>query len=138
MENGNELLTADEILGMDDIPTERVTVPEWKNRTVLVCGMTAAGKNAYQASLVEIQGKSRKLKLEHATAKLLVRTLVNAKREALFTESQIIKLSTKSAAVLERLAKVASRLSGMDEEENEAILKNSEAAQSDDSPTVSL
>lgn len=138
MENGNELLTADEILGMDDIPTEIVTVPEWKHRKVMVCGMTAAGKNAYQASLVEIQGKTRKLKLEQATAKLLVRTLVNEKREALFTESQIIKLGTKSAAVCERLAKIASRLSGMDEEENEALLKNSDAAQSDVSPTASL
>lgn len=138
MENGNEFLNADEILAMDDIPTEAVLVPEWKNRKVLVCGLTAAAKNAYQSSLVEIQGKTRKLKLEHATAKLLVRTLVNAKREALFTESQILKLSTKSAAVLERLAKVASRLSGMDEEENEALLKNSDAAQSDASPTVSL
>lgn len=138
MENGNEFLTASEILGMDDLPVEEVIVPEWKNRKVLICGLTAAAKNAYQASVVEIQGKNRKLKLEHSTAKLLVRCLVDQKRQPLFTETQILQLGAKSAAVLERLAKVASRLSGMDEDDNEQLLKNSEAAQSGDSPTVSL
>lgn len=138
MENGNEDLTAEEILRMDDIPMECVTVPEWNNRKVWVCGMSGAGKNAWQASLMEIQGKNRKIKMDNATAKLLQRTLCDAKRQLLFTEAQIVKLGTKSSAVLERLAKVASRLSGMDEEENEALLKNSEAAQSDDSLTVSL
>jgi hypothetical protein len=138
MDNGHEFLTASEILGMDDLPVEEVNVPEWKNRKVLICGLTAAAKNAYQASIVEIQGKHRKLKLEHSTAKLLVRCLVDQKRQPIFTETQILQLGAKSAAVLERLAKVASRLSGMDEEDNEQLLKNSEAAQSGDLPTVSL
>lgn len=52
MVNGDELLSKDEIFGMDDIPVEEVVVPEWGNRKVLVCGLTAAGKNAYQASLL--------------------------------------------------------------------------------------
>lgn len=138
MENGQELLSKDEIFGMDDIPTELVTVPEWKHRKVMICGLTAAGKNAYQSSLVEITGKTRKMRLENATAKLLVLTIVNGARQPIFTESDILRLGTKSAAVLERLAKVASRLSGMDEDENEQLLKNSEAAQSGDSPSVSL
>lgn len=138
MENGEELLSKDEIFGMDDIPVEEVVVPEWKGRTVLVCGLTAAAKNAYEASLVEIKGTSRKVKLENATAKLLVRTVVNRQRQALFTEGDIERLGTKSAAALERLAKVAQRLSAMNQGEVEALVKNSEAAQSDDSPTVSL
>lgn len=134
MMNGEELLSKDEIFGMDDIPVEEVVVPEWKNRKVLVCGLTAAGKNAYQASLVEIKGSSRRVRMENATAKLLVRTLVNRQRQPIFTEMDIERLGTKSASALERLAKVANRLSGMDEQENAEILKNSEAAQSGDSP----
>jgi molybdopterin/thiamine biosynthesis adenylyltransferase len=105
---------------------------------VLVCGLTAAAKNAYEASLVEIKGTSRKVKLENATAKLLVRTVVNRQRQALFTEGDIERLGTKSAAALERLTKVAQRLSAMNQDEVEALVKNSEATQSDDSPTVSL
>lgn len=138
MEHGEELLSKEEIFGMDDIPVEAVVVPEWKNRTVLVCGLTAAAKNAYEASLIDIKGTSRKVRLENATAKLLVRTVVNRQRQALFTEADIERLGTKSAAALERLAKVAQRLSAMNQVEVEALLKNSEAAQSDDSPTVSL
>jgi hypothetical protein len=138
MVNGDELLSKDEILGMDDIPTEEVVVPEWKGRTVLVCGMTAAGKNAYEASLVEVKGNTRKIRMENATAKLLVRTLVNRQRQPLFTETDIERLGTKSAAALERLAQVALRLSSMRVQDVEALVKNSDAAQSDDSPSVSL
>lgn len=138
MDSQNTYLSKDDILGMDDIPTEEVIVPEWKNRKVLISGLTAAGRNAYQASLSEIKGNTRKVKLEHSTAKLLVRTIVDANRQPIFHESDIIRLGTKSAAVLERLAKVAVRLSGMDEEANAELVKNSDAAQSDDSPTASL
>lgn len=138
MVNGDQLLTADEILGMDDIPTEEVTVPEWQGRTVLVCGMTAAAKNAYEASLVEIKGSTRKVRMENATAKLLVRTLVNRQKQPLFTETQIEKLGTKSAAALDRIAQVALRLSSMRVTDVEELVKNSDAAQSGDSPSVSL
>jgi hypothetical protein len=138
MGEGEELLSKDEIFGMDDIPMEEVVVPEWKNRKVIICGLTAAGKNAYQASLVEIKGTSRKVRMENATAKLLVRTIVNRQRQPIFTETDIERLGAKSAAALERLATVANRLSGMDEKENAELVKNSDAAQSGDSPTVSL
>ena len=138
MENGDEYLSKDDILAMDDIPVEAVVVPEWKGRTVLVCGMTAAGKNAYEASLLDIKGTTRKVKLENATAKLLARTLVNRQRQLLFTETDIEALGRKSAAALERLAAVAQRLSSMRQEDVEALVKNSAAAQSDASPSVSL
>lgn len=134
----SEGLSREEILGMDDIPLEAVVVPEWGSRTVYVCGMTAAGKNAFEASLVEIRGSSRKVRMENATAKLLVRTVVTRQRQPLFSEADIERLGTKSAAALERLAKVAQRLSAMGPDEVEALVKNSEAAQSGDSPTVSL
>jgi hypothetical protein len=138
MTNGEEILSKDEIFGMDDIPVEEVIIPEWGNRKVLVCGLTAAAKNAYQASLIEIKGSNRKIRMENATAKLLVRTVVNRQRQAIFNESDIERLGTKSASALERLVKVANRLSGMDEAENAELAKNSEAAQSDDSLSVSL
>lgn len=134
----DDCLSKDDILGMDDIPIEEVAVPEWGGKKVFVCGLTAAGKNAYQASLVEIKGSSRKVRMENATAKLLVLTLVNRQRQRIFTDSDVERLGTKSAAALERLQKVANRLSGMDEAENAELLKNSEAAQSGDLPTDSL
>ena len=47
-------------------------------------------------------------------------------------------LGTKSAAALERISAVALRLSAMRQEDVEALVKNSDAAQSGDSPTASL
>lgn len=133
-----DTLSRDEIFGMDDIPVEAVLVPEWGNKTVWVCGLTGAAKDAYSASLVEFRGESRKLRLENATVKLVIRTACDASKKLLFSEGDIERLGTKSSAALERLAAVARRLSGMDKKELEELVKNSDAAQSGDSPTVSL
>lgn len=130
-------LTREEILGMEDILVEEVTIPQWKNRTVMVCGLTAAAKNQYQQSLVEMRGTSQKLRLENSTAKLVALTVVNKERQRIFTERDIEKLGTKSAAALELIVEVANRLSGMTKKEVEDLVKNSEPSQSDDSSSVS-
>ena len=134
----DDVLSKDDILGMDDIPMEEVVVPEWGGKTVVVCGLTASGKNAYEASLVEIRGQSRRVRLENATAKLVIRCAVNRQRQPLFSEGDIERLGTKSAAALERIARVAQRLSGMTQADVEDLVKNSDAAQSGVSPTASL
>lgn len=133
-----DVLGRDDIFAMDDIPLEKVLVPEWGNRTVWVCGLTGAGKDAYSASLVEFRGESKILRLENATVKLVVRTCCDAGKKLLFSEADIEKLGTKSSAALERLAAVARRLSGMDKKEIDELAKNSDAARSADSPTGSL
>lgn len=134
----DDLLSKDEIFALDDVPVEEVVVPQWGHRKVLVSGFTAAGWNAYQAAVTEIKGGARKARLENATAKLVQRTVINRHRQLVFSEGDIERLGTKSSAALERLAAVALRLSGQGAQEIEALVKNSEAAQSGDSPTVSL
>lgn len=137
MENGEQFLSKDAILAADDILTETVHVPEWKG-SVIVCGLTGASKDAYDKSIIEVKGNKRTMNLDHLRAKLLVRTLVNKDRQPLFTESDIIKLGTKSASVLDRLCAVAQRLSGMRAEDAEELKKTSETIQPDDSDSVSL
>ena len=134
----DELLSKDDILGMDDVPVEEVIVPQWGGKKVLVSGFTAAGWNAYQAAVTEIKGATRKAKLENSTAKLVQRTVITRERKLVFSEADIEKLGTKSSAALELLARVALRLSGQGDQEIEALVKNSDAAQSGDSPTASL
>lgn len=138
MQNGTASpLTRDEIFGMEDILVEEVTIPMWNNRTVLVCGLSAAAKNQYQQSLVEMKGGTQKLRLENSTAKLVALTVVNQARQRIFTERDIEKLGTKSAAALELIVEAANRLSGMTKKEVEDLVKNSEPSQSDDSSSVS-
>ena len=130
-------LTREEIFGMEDILIEEVTIPMWGNRTVYVCGLTAAAKNRYQQSLVDMKGTTRTLRLENSTAKLVALTVCNQDRQCLFTERDIERLGTKSAAALELIVEVANRLSGMTQKEVADLVKNSEPSQSDDSSSVS-
>ncbi len=132
-------LSREEILAMEDIPVEEVSIPEWGGRSVCVCGLTAAGKNNYQQAIVEMKGTARRLRLDNSTAKLVALTVVNNKtdRKLLFTERDVERLGTKSAAALERIIEVANRLSGMTVKEVEDLVKNSEPSQSDDSSSVS-
>lgn len=135
MEQGSGFLSKEAILAADDILMEEVDVPEWKGR-VLVCGLTGTAKDAYDKSILEVRGNKRTVNLDHLRAKLLVRTLVTPERQPLFTESDILKLGAKSAAVLDRLCKVAQRLSGMSAEDAEDLKKTSEPIPSDASPSV--
>jgi len=130
-------LTREEIFGMEDILIEEVTIPMWGNRTVYVCGLTAAAKNRYQQSLVDMKGTTRTLRLENSTAKLVALTVCNQDRQCLFTERDIERLGTKSAAALELIVEVANRLSGMTQKEVADLVKNSEPSQSDASSSVS-
>jgi hypothetical protein len=127
-----DYLSKDAILGADDILTETVYVPEWKGH-VIVCGLTGASKDSYDKSVIEVRGNKRSINMEHFRAKLLVRTLVTPDRQPLFTETDILKLGTKSAAVLDRLCQIAQRLSGMREEDAEELKKTSEPTQPDGS-----
>lgn len=130
-----DFLSKEAILNADDILTESVFVPEW-NGHVLVCGLTGTAKDAYDRSIIEIRGNKRTVNMEHFRAKLLVRTLVNEQRQPLFTETDILKLGAKSAAVLVRLCQVAQRLSGMGEDEAEELKKTSEPILNGDSVSV--
>lgn len=135
MAQGSGLLSKEAILAVDDILTETVEVPEWGG-SVIVCGLTGTAKDAYDKSIIEIKGTKRTVNLDHARAKLLVRTLVDANRQPLFTESDILTLGRKSAAVLDRLCQVAQRLSGMRAEDAEELKKTSAPIPSDDSPSA--
>jgi GDP-L-fucose synthase len=59
-------------------------VPEWKNRKVIICGLTAAGKNAYQASLVPCNLYGRHDKFDPVNSHMLpaiIYKLHKAKKE---------------------------------------------------------
>ncbi len=137
MENGKGNLSKEAIFAADDILTEDVYIPEW-NGSVTVCGMTGAGKDAYEKSIVDIKGNKHTVNRDHLRAKLLIRTVVNEDMTPKFNESDIIKLGTKSASVLDRLCAVAQRLSGMTQEEAQELKKTSETTPSGDSVSVSL
>lgn len=114
------LLSRDAILAADDRRTEDVEVPEWGG-TVRVRALSGSERDAYEGSLVRVSGDGRKtLTLANARARLVYLSVCDENRERLFTKEQDVNaLGKKSAQALQRVWEVASRLSGLTEEDVE-------------------
>ncbi|MFD3352734.1 hypothetical protein [Streptomyces fradiae] len=125
------LLTKDAINAADDRQWEDVPVPEWGGE-VRIMGMSGTDRNAYQASLVVMgpNGKPSGIRLEDQTAKLVARCLVDGDFKRLYTDKEIRALGAKNGGVLERLADVAKRLSGLGDKAVEDAAGNSETGPS--------
>lgn len=116
------LLTPAQILGAVIDVSEKVTVPEWGGE-VIVRGMTGTERDAFEA-LVRPKGV---LDLRNYRARLLVRVLVNENGTRMFADVQAGDLGKQPAGVIDRLYDVAARLSGMADDDTEALEGNSEA-----------
>lgn len=130
------LLGKDQITAADDRQWEDVPVPEWGG-TVRLLGMSGTERNAYQSSLVVLghDGKPTRMNMADQLAKLVGKCLVGEDFERLFTDKEVKALGAKNGAVLERLSKVASRLSGLRKEDVEDAEGKSEPTPSDASTT---
>lgn len=141
------MLSRDEILQADDSQYRDVDVPEW-NGTVRVRALTGKERDAYEASCMQerpamdAQGKRIRGQMEmhrsllNIRAKLVVRALVDADGNRLFKDQDAQALGEKSGAVLDRLFDVAAELSGLTEEDVEALENFSDADPSDDSSST--
>ncbi|MGW3936438.1 hypothetical protein [Streptomyces phaeochromogenes] len=125
------LLSKAQIDAADDRNWEDVPVPEWGGEVRLL-GLSGTERNAYQSSLVVLgpNGAVQRMNLADQTAKLLAKAVVDEDFERLYTDKEVKELGKKNGAVLERLFRVAQRLSGMRKEDVEVAAGNSEAAQS--------
>ncbi|MEU6552119.1 phage tail assembly chaperone [Streptomyces sp. NPDC046915] len=124
-------LNRDAILGAVDVQTEKVDVPEWGG-DVIIRGLTGDELDAFQGSVRQFRptfdgkGMEAVLVQEGMRAKLLVKCLVDEAGDRLFTDQDASALGAKSGTVIDRLYDVAARLSGLSEEEKEALEGNSE------------
>ena len=134
-------LNRDAILGAVDVQTEKVDVPEWGG-DVIIRGLTGDELDAFQGSIRQfrpsLDGKGMEPVLiqEGMRAKLLVKCLVDETGERLFTDQDAPALGAKNGAVIDKLYDIASRLSGLSEEEK-AEMEGNSAAATDDSSTSS-
>lgn len=132
----SKLLSRDAILGASDIKSEEVHVPEWGG-TVRVRGLTAAQRDAFEAASVTGNGKRRDVNLANIRARLVALSVVDEKDQPIFNPGDVKALGEKSAGALDRVFSVASRLSGLSDEDVEELGKPSEETSSGDLPSVS-
>jgi hypothetical protein len=111
------VLTRDAILGADDLPKEKVEVPEWGG-DVYVRTLTGTERDSF-----EKQWAGGKVP-EHVRAGLVVKTLVDESGKRIFEDGDVAKLGSKSAMVLDRLFAIAQRLNGLSQKDVEELEKN--------------
>jgi hypothetical protein len=120
-------LSRDAILAAKSLRTEEVAVPEWGG-TVLVRELSGRERDEWEASLAVMRGKTMVPDVANIRAKLAARTIVGDDGEPVFTQQDVAALGELSAAALDRVFDVASRLSGLNPEDVEAMTGNSGAA----------
>ncbi|MFE6305039.1 hypothetical protein [Nocardiopsis sp. NPDC057823] len=116
------LLTADQILAVNDEAYEEVHVPEWGG-SVRVRGITGKERDSFEASLVD-KKTGQTSKLSNARARLVVMTVVDEEGRRLFSIEDVAALGKKSAAALERVFKVATRLAGMSDDDLAELIED--------------
>ena len=85
-----KLLTKDDILNADDLPSEVVDVPEWGGH-VKVRTMSGSERDAFEASLIESQGKKKSKDdlMSNIRARFASLVLVDDDGKRLFTAKDI-------------------------------------------------
>jgi hypothetical protein len=119
-------LTADQILDADDLKPETVAVPEWGGE-VLVRGMDGTARDKFEAGMLKdnMSGVSKDKALDNYRARLAAACLVGEDGKRLFQGDAVVRrLGTKSAQALTRVVEVASRLSGLTDEDVKELTGN--------------
>jgi hypothetical protein len=104
------------VLDLRDLQDELVDVPEWGFR-LRVRSLTGTERDAFEISLLEAGGKSREVNLRNMRAKLVAASVRKTDDGRVFTDGQVEALGKKNAAALQRVFRVAQRLSGLAEYE---------------------
>ena len=124
-----KLLTRDAILTRDDEQSEIVAVPEWDG-SVRVRGLTGRERDLWEQSLTEgTPGRRRKKKeairvnMDNMRAGLCALCIVDEDGNRLFDEIHVVALGKKNAAAIDKVFDVASRLSGISEDDVEELEK---------------
>ena len=124
MANNGGLLGRDQILQAQDLRSEEVSVPEWGG--VIKIRELAAGERERIAGLVTAHdGRSREI--------MVALTAIDGDGNQLFSLGDVEELAKKGEAAIQRVAEVASRLSGIGKAAEARAEKNSDPSRSEDS-----
>lgn len=131
-ENENEIdeteytfLGRDDILDYDDIKTEVVPVPEWGAKAaVRLKVLSAAERDAFEASTVTTRGGKQKPNLANLRARLVARCMVDAKGERVFQSGDVARLGNKSSKALDRLFAKCQEINGFTDKDIEDLTED--------------
>lgn len=102
------VLTRDAVLTAQDLPLEKVDVPEWGG-SVYVRGMSGVDRDSFEQSLM-VGGEFSSVNVR---AKIVVRTACDENGQRIFTDADADAVGARNAAALTRIYEAGQRLSGM-------------------------
>lgn len=112
----------EQILTADDIQKEIITVPEWKNVKLEIRGLTGAQRGKLMALSSKVKGE---LTTDVLYPELLIACVYDPKTgKRVFERSDQEVINQKSGGVLEKIAKIAAKLSGISQDDVEEAEKN--------------
>lgn len=117
------MLTRDAILKANDLPKEKVEVPEWGG-FVFVRSMNGLERDIFEQSIYDSNGKNKKANLNNIRARLCALTIVDDKGERLFSNDDIDELGKKNAKALDRVFTKARNLNGLNSNDIEELAGN--------------
>jgi hypothetical protein len=130
------LLSKDQILTADDLPSEDVDVPQWGG-TVRLRGLTGTERDAYEVSMIKAREGNLEANLQNVRAGLIAKCIVGEDGQRLFTDGEVKRLGMKAGVVLDRLFAVASRLSGLSRSDVDELAGNLDEDRSESSTSDS-
>lgn len=118
-------LGRDEILDFDDISTEVVPVPEWgPNAAVRLKVLSAAERDAFEASTVTTKGGKQKPNLANLRARLVARCMVDGDGKRVFESGDVARLGNKSSKALDRLFAKCQEINGFSDKDIEELAED--------------
>ncbi len=130
----SEFLSGQQLLDADDVVIVPVELAD--GNMVGVRSWTLKDKSSYERSLVKIDDDGKVSRdIDNVEAKLLVRTMCDAKGGRLFRDDQVEELGAKNALRLAPALAKAQELCGLREAAVEAAKKNSLPTMDSDSST---
>lgn len=109
-----KILNKTQILSAVDIIKELVETPEWGEDTgVWVRGMTGKERDSYESRIYKIKNNQLHMNMEDIRAFLVSLCVIDENNNKLFSLQDVEALTEKSAIVLDRIASVIQRLSGL-------------------------
>ena len=118
-------LSKEAILAADDLTTKEVDVPEWGG-TVRIRELTGRERDAFEEG--SLDKKTRDVKMTNMRARLVAMSAIDDSGDRLFTAAEADELGKKSATALNRCFEGSCALSGITDQDVEALEKNSAAA----------
>ena len=128
-------LSKGQLLAARVLPREEVSVPELGG-TVIVQGMSAAQRDAFEASLMVGRGRRRDINTANLRAKLIAFCVVDETGQRVFSDEDVTALGEVRVDVVNRIFAVAQKLSGVSEEDIEELGRPSASGRG--SPSVSV